>query len=215
MNKNKNISKKDISRINRTQNDKLKSITPILLFLVISLLLYQQFTWRSGNRIGIPIPGMMSIVPAYYMEAEYDDDFNLGDSLLVYIKTCSNLAPACMPCPNCSVDLYYDHGSGRQLYKTDLALKENGTILIGVRSIPIWLFVKSEGIDMGFLRIPKANLFDHIYETYKNYTNKLNFIIIWVWILTALWTLYSLMKYSIKFIYKKFKKKKEKPEYIG
>lgn len=197
--------------------EKRNLLTAFLTFMMISLLFYQQFLWWSGDRIAIPIPGMMSILPAYNIDADYDENFELGDSIFLTLNVCSSIEPICVPCTECSADLYYDYGKGKQLHENDLDLV-NGSTRIQIRTIPTWLYISINGSGLNFIRIPDPSLLDYIIESSRDFTNKLTFFVTWTWLLTVIWTIYAgsrwLIRYAIRRHQEK-KRRKEKPEYIG
>lgn len=204
--------------IERTPREKLFFITPFLFFLMVSLLFYQHFTWFKGDRIAVPIPGMMSILPVYNIQHEYDPNFKKGDTIQVKIKACSSIEPICVPCYDCTVDLYYNYEEGKQLYSKNLGMDENATMFIQIRTIPTWLYVNLNGTYFGDLRIPKANLVDYVYESSTDLTNKITFISTWVWLLAGVWFIVTWAIYGFKFLRRKiqeYKNRKNKPDYIG
>lgn len=187
--------------------EKRNLLTAFLTFMMISLLFYQQFLWWSGDRVAIPIPGMMSIMPAYNIDAVYNENFEEGDSLFIELKLCSSIEPICVPCDDCSADLYYDFGNGKQLHEKNLDLI-NGTTTIQIRTIPTWLYIGFNNTYFNFIRIPDPSLLDYIIESSNGSTNKLTFFVTWGWLLTALWTVFSVIRHLKKFMKKKKKKMK-------
>ncbi|MBI2541967.1 hypothetical protein HYV80_04615 [Candidatus Woesearchaeota archaeon] len=192
-------------------------LTAFLSFVMVSLLFYQQFLWWSGDRVAIPIPGMMSIVPAYNIDAAYNENFGERDLLHITLNLCSSFEPVCVPCQDCSADLYYDFGNGKELHEKNLKLV-NGTTTIQIRTIPTWLYVGFNGTYYNFIRIPDPSLLDYIIESSKDFTNKLTFFVTWTTLLTLICTIYAGSRWLIRYFIRKYqerKNKKEKPDYIG
>jgi len=218
------MAKKQESNFQRIHNsiekiprDKIGLVASVGLFLLMSLLFYQQFLWWSGDKIAIPIPGMMSIVPAYNIDATYEETFDEGDSLTVTLNLCSSFEPICVPCQDCSADLYYDYGKGKQIYEKNIMLT-NGTTTIQIRTIPTWLYVGFNGTYYNYIRIPDPSTLDYIIESSQDFTNKLTFFVTWSWLITVGITIFSIFKHGIKYVKNKIKKHKEmknRPEYIG
>jgi len=203
--------------IEKIPQDKSGLVASVGLFLMVSLLFYQQSLWWSGDKVAIPIPGIMSIVPAYNIDATYQETFIEGDTLSITLNLCSSFEPICVPCQDCSADLYYDYGNGKQIHEKNIKLI-NGTATIQVRTVPTWLYVGFNGTYYNYIRIPDPSTLDYIIESSQDFTNKLTFFVTWSWLITAVIVIFSIIKHGIKYArsrIKKYKEKKNKPDYIG
>ncbi len=199
--------------IEKIPDDKLQIIAPLSLFLILSFFICYHFLWYSGNMIALPIPNMMSFVPSYNIQADFNR-VELGKDIVVQIKACSSFTGECIPCPNCTVDLFYQYDKDKTLYGKNISLDTNSTAKINIKTRPTWLFVTINGESVGWLRIPKALFWEWIYENLTTTANKLATFETLAWLLTALWVIRSLISSIMKKI-KEYRYKREKPSYIG
>ncbi len=210
-------SNKDL--LDNKLKEHIGSLIVALAFLFLAYSLFNhRFYWMNGERLAVPIKGMMSISPSRYIKLYYSPDFELYDQVTVRLEFCEPLMTGCTACPNCSVEVYYNFGDGMELHDKGLPLNENGSVGIEIRSIPLWLFVTMEGEGKGFVRIPPANKREFIWEMITDKSSILNPITILFDILlcgiTIIGSIIAFIKLIIH-IYRRYKHKKDPPSYVG
>jgi len=187
-------------------------LASIFCLLLISFMLYLHFPGWSENEIPIQEPWLQTIAPESVFKANFNYTF-VGDEIPVEIILCPYLED-CIPCPNCTIDIFYDFGDGRELYQSNISLDENSSFNLIVKTEPTFLYVNVKNAGIGWLRIPKETPKQWIYEGLTGKTYIATIIKTWIGFLSAVSSLISGLILIIKYLRKKLKRK-PKPDYIG
>lgn len=176
-----------------------------LIILILIFIIIGDFRVFAGNSIelfeggslqfALPLP---SALPGYdNIEAEFQEA-SLGETIPVRVVACKKQIETCVPCPNCSIDLYYDIEGRRELYQKDIAFEENGQTLLEIKTIPTWLHVTVKGTGAGFLRIPKITFWQWVWHHLTSLDNVVRSILQWIPILYGAYLVRGKVKYFLR-----------------
>jgi hypothetical protein len=148
------------------------------LFIMGLLLVYKDYPIHTNEIIPIPTP-LMSVVPPYYIQADYTPLSPIASQEMEFIPL-ECFIGSCIPCSNCSVDIYSEIDGKRILESSNLILGNNKTINFIYKHKPTWAYIVLKDKSAGWIRIPKYTKVEGILSLFKNWDNKFGFLSTWI-----------------------------------